>query len=220
MQRIIRYCLHTYLFRAPKEAWNHSTKDSTYDGPCQQHDQASLQKEHFLSHFISTLFLKKKFGFYFKDQQSESDHSQQHGQPPGASRSQARTGSRISNQSSHSKNKRSSIASLPASLLNLGEVIENVSISWHGVLEFFSTYISPHPLNWKHWKVRNKIFNSFSIWINELKIVINCNIKTFEILKSLIKWYFIRTCNRIWIFFYIPLFLVIKTSKIRILRFD
>lgn len=56
LQRIIRYCLHTYLFRAPKEAWNHSTKDSTYDGPCQQHDQASLQKEHFLSHFISTLF--------------------------------------------------------------------------------------------------------------------------------------------------------------------
>lgn len=220
MQRIIRYCLHTYLFRAPKEAWNHSTKDSTYDGPCQQHDQASLQKEHFLSHFISTLFFKKNFGLYFKDQQSESDHSQQHGQPPGASRSQARTGSRISNQSSHSKNKRSSIASLPASLLNLGEVIENVSISWHGVLEFFSTYISPHPLNWKHWKVRNKIFNSFSIWINELKIVINCNIRTFEILKSLIKWYFIRTCNRIWIFFYIPLFLVIKTSKIRILRFD
>lgn len=171
--------------------------------------------------FPLLLFTSIEFlGFYFKDQQSESDHSQQHGQPPGASRSQARTGSRISNQSSHSKNKRSSIASLPASLLNLGEVIENVSISWHGVLEFFSTYISPHPLNWKHWKVRNKIFNSFSIWINELKIVINCNIKTFEILKSLIKWYFIRTCNRIWIFFYIPLFLVIKTSKIRILRFD
>ncbi|XP_056010102.1 uncharacterized protein LOC125667097 [Ostrea edulis] len=59
-----------------------------------------------------------------QDQQSESDHSQQQGQgglPPAASRSQARTGSRISNQSSHSKNKRSSIASLPASLLNLGE---------------------------------------------------------------------------------------------------
>nr|XP_022320176.1 dynein beta chain, flagellar outer arm-like isoform X6 [Crassostrea virginica] len=63
-----------------------------------------------------------------QDQQSESDHSQQHGQGgqlPAGSRSQARTGSRISNQSSHSKNKRSSIASLPASLLNLGEVIEN-----------------------------------------------------------------------------------------------
>lgn len=96
--------------------------------------------------FYFHLIFFLNFGFYFKDQQSESDHSQQHGQPPGASRSQARTGSRISNQSSHSKNKRSSIASLPASLLNLGEVIENVSISWHGVLEFFLLISLPIPL--------------------------------------------------------------------------
>ncbi|KAK7479591.1 hypothetical protein BaRGS_00029140 [Batillaria attramentaria] len=51
--------------------------------------------------------------------QSEAGASQQQGptvRPPGT-----RTTSRISNQSSHSKNKRSSISSLPASLLNLGE---------------------------------------------------------------------------------------------------
>lgn len=35
-------------------------------GPCQQHDQASLQKEHFLSHFISTLFLKKNLVFILR----------------------------------------------------------------------------------------------------------------------------------------------------------
>lgn len=119
---------------------------------------------HLICHQL--LFTSVKFlGFYFKDQQSESDHSQQHGQPPGASRSQARTGSRISNQSSHSKNKRSSIASLPASLLNLGEVIENVSISWHGVLEFFLLISLPIPLidSFERLEVR------FSIWINELK---------------------------------------------------
>ena len=52
--------------------------------------------------------------------QSETGASQMQGpvsRPPGT-----RTTSRISNQSSHSKNKRSSISSLPASLLNLGEV--------------------------------------------------------------------------------------------------
>ncbi|XP_069115919.1 uncharacterized protein [Argopecten irradians] len=57
------------------------------------------------------------------ESQSEGGQSLQHVAIP--SRSQARTTSRISNQSSHSKNKRSSIASLPASLLNLGEVIAN-----------------------------------------------------------------------------------------------
>lgn len=49
--------LYAYLsFRASKEAWGHSTKDSTYDGPCQHPDQASLPKEHFLRHFISISF--------------------------------------------------------------------------------------------------------------------------------------------------------------------
>lgn len=58
-----------------------------------------------------------------KDQHSESQ-SEGGSQPPQAvpSRSQARTTSRISNQSSTGKNKRSSIASLPSSLLNLGQV--------------------------------------------------------------------------------------------------
>ncbi|XP_053409232.1 uncharacterized protein LOC123561373 isoform X4 [Mercenaria mercenaria] len=52
--------------------------------------------------------------------QSETgDQNQPH--KPGPSRSQVRTTSRVSNQSSHSKNKRSSIASLPASLLNLAD---------------------------------------------------------------------------------------------------
>lgn len=38
-------CLHTYPFCAPKEAWGCLTKDSTYDGSCQQPDQGSQQKE-------------------------------------------------------------------------------------------------------------------------------------------------------------------------------
>ncbi|KAL3885754.1 hypothetical protein ACJMK2_025795 [Sinanodonta woodiana] len=59
-------------------------------------------------------------------QDNQSEMSQSEGgnsQVPvtGQNRNQARTTSRISNQSSLSKNKRSSIASLPASLLNLGE---------------------------------------------------------------------------------------------------
>jgi|JYMV01.1.fsa_nt_gi hypothetical protein len=59
-----------------------------------------------------------------QDQQSEPP-SEGGSQPPQiiTSRSQARTTSRISNQSSTGKNKRSSIASLPSSLLNLGQVI-------------------------------------------------------------------------------------------------
>ena len=52
--------------------------------------------------------------------QSEAGASQIQG--PAGRTMGARTTSRISNQSSHSKNKRSSISSLPASLLNLGEV--------------------------------------------------------------------------------------------------
>ncbi|XP_052258855.1 uncharacterized protein LOC127863384 isoform X2 [Dreissena polymorpha] len=57
------------------------------------------------------------------DNQSEVSQSEAEGQGHRAapSRSQARTTSRVSNQSSHSKNKRSSMASLPASLLNLGD---------------------------------------------------------------------------------------------------
>ncbi|KAL5020323.1 hypothetical protein ScPMuIL_003215 [Solemya velum] len=51
--------------------------------------------------------------------QSETGASQHQGMQP--SRSQVRTTSRVSKSSSHSKNKRSSLASLPASLLNLGE---------------------------------------------------------------------------------------------------
>jgi len=60
-----------------------------------------------------------------QDNQSEISQSEADGaggHKAGPSRSQARTTSRVSNQSSHSKNKRSSIASLPASLLNLGDV--------------------------------------------------------------------------------------------------
>ncbi|XP_076457719.1 uncharacterized protein LOC143291635 isoform X3 [Babylonia areolata] len=51
--------------------------------------------------------------------QSEAGASQNQG--PAGRQMGTRTTSRISNQSSHSKNKRSSISSLPASLLNLGE---------------------------------------------------------------------------------------------------
>ncbi|XP_052060514.1 uncharacterized protein LOC127700861 isoform X4 [Mytilus californianus] len=61
------------------------------------------------------------------DQHSESQ-SEGGSQPPLpiTSRSQARTTSRISNQSSTGKNKRSSIASLPSSLLNLGQMKDSV----------------------------------------------------------------------------------------------
>ncbi|GFO25145.1 dynein beta chain, ciliary-like, partial [Plakobranchus ocellatus] len=56
-----------------------------------------------------------------QDNQSEYSQSEVGGPVSTAASRNARTVSRVSNQSSHSKNKRSSISSLPASLMNLGE---------------------------------------------------------------------------------------------------
>ena len=71
-----------------------------------------------------TFKIKHSHYHILQDTQSEVSQSDPGDQshPLRPTRSQARTTSRVSNQSSHSKNKRSSVASLPPSLLNLGEV--------------------------------------------------------------------------------------------------
>ncbi|GFS27875.1 dynein beta chain, flagellar outer arm [Elysia marginata] len=63
-----------------------------------------------------------------QDNQSEYSQSEVAGPVSTAASRNARTVSRVSNQSSHSKNKRSSISSLPASLMNLGEVYTSTDV--------------------------------------------------------------------------------------------
>ena len=74
---------------------------------------------------VESIVCQEDLIYTLQDNQSEYSQSEAGAsqiQGPAGRTMGARTTSRISNQSSHSKNKRSSISSLPASLLNLGEV--------------------------------------------------------------------------------------------------